>query len=164
MTLVWTRRVCAQRWRGRRRALGGDLGDAAHRVGPVGCGRTVASPPSSLDGALCGSSEPTSRAVNGCQCRSGASVGRMARPYGDPVEIVTAPTAAQSAFIPVDSKIVMGAVAPASPDPIPIVLLPGFEYRMREWRHPTTHEIHWRLEREKVHPARRRRRIASSRP
>ena len=33
------------------------------------------------------------------------------------------------------------------PDPIPIVLLPGFEYRMREWRHPDTHEIHWRLER-----------------
>jgi hypothetical protein len=37
----------------------------------------------------------------------------------------------------------------ASPDPIPIVLLPGFEYRMREWRHPNTHEIHWRLERRK---------------
>jgi hypothetical protein len=29
----------------------------------------------------------------------------------------------------------------------PIVLLPGFEYRMREWRHPETHEIHRRLER-----------------
>jgi hypothetical protein len=42
---------------------------------------------------------------------------------------------------------VVGAVAPASPDPIPIVLLPGFEYRMREWRHPDTHEVHWRLER-----------------
>jgi hypothetical protein len=39
--------------------------------------------------------------------------------------------------------------APASPDPIPIVLLPGFEYRMREWRNPKTHEIHWRLERRK---------------
>ena len=71
------------------------------------------------------------------------------RPYGDPVEIVTAPTAAQSPFIPPDAKIVVGAVAPASPDPVPIVLLPGFEYRMREWRHPTTHEIHWRLERRK---------------
>ena len=43
----------------------------------------------------------------------------------------------------------VGAVAPASPDPIPIVLLPGFEYRMLEWRHPSTHEIHWRLERRK---------------
>ena len=36
------------------------------------------------------------------------------------------------------------------PEPIPIVLLPGFEYRMREWRHPTTGEIHWRLERRKA--------------
>lgn len=44
---------------------------------------------------------------------------------------------------------VVGVVAPASPGPIPIVLLPGFEYRMREWRHPTTHEMHWRLERRK---------------
>jgi hypothetical protein len=73
----------------------------------------------------------------------------MARPYGDPVEIVTAPIPAQSPFIPLDAKIVVGAVAPASPDPIPIVLLPGFEYRVREWRHPQTHEIHWRLERRK---------------
>ena len=60
----------------------------------------------------------------------------MPRPYADPVEIVTAPIPAQSPFIPADAKIVVGAVAPASPEPIPIVLLPGFEYRMREWRHP----------------------------
>ena len=40
-------------------------------------------------------------------------------------------------------------MGPASPDPIPIVLPPGFEYRMLEWRHPETHEIHWRLERRK---------------
>ena len=73
----------------------------------------------------------------------------MARPYADPVEIITAPIPAQSPFIPTDAKIVVGAVAPASPDPIPIVLLPGFEYRMREWRHPNTHQIHWRLERRK---------------
>ncbi len=65
-----------------------------------------------------------------------ATVGLMPRPYADPVEIITAPVPAQSPFIPVDAKIVVGAVAPASPDPIPIVLLPGFEYRMREWRHP----------------------------
>ena len=71
----------------------------------------------------------------------------MPRPYADPVEIITAPVPAQSPFIPTDAKIVVGAVAPASPDPIPIVLLPGFEYRMREWRHPDTHEVHWRLER-----------------
>ena len=75
--------------------------------------------------------------------------GLMARPYGEPVEIVTAPIPAQSPFIPMDSKIVVGAVAPASPDPIPIVLLPGFEYRLREWRHPDTHEVHWLLERRK---------------
>ena len=75
--------------------------------------------------------------------------GLMPRPYGDPVEIVTAPIPAQSPFIPLEAKIVVGAVAPAAPDPIPIVLLPGYEYRMREWRHPATHEIHWRLERRK---------------
>ncbi len=74
----------------------------------------------------------------------------MARPYGDPVEIITGPVPAQSPFIPLDAKIVVGAVAPASPDPIPIVLLPGYEYRMLEWRHPETHEIHWRLERRKA--------------
>ena len=66
------------------------------------------------------------------------------------MEIVTGPVPAQSPFIPLDAKIVVGAVAPASPDPIPIVLLPGFEYRMLEWRHPSTHEIHWRLERRKA--------------
>ena len=74
------------------------------------------------------------------------------------MEIVTAPIPAQSPFIPLDAKIVVGAVAPASPDPIPLVLLPGFEYRMREWRHPETHEIHWRAGAAKGHPARRRRR------
>jgi hypothetical protein len=63
------------------------------------------------------------------------------------VEIITAPVPAQSPFIPAAAKIVVGAVAPASPDPIPIVLLLGSEYRMREWRHPDTHEVHWRLER-----------------
>ena len=56
---------------------------------------------------------------------------------------------AQSPFIPADAKIVVGALAPASPDHIPIVLLPGLKYRMLEWRHPNTHEIHWRLERRK---------------
>ena len=74
----------------------------------------------------------------------------MARPYGDPVKIITRPVPAQSPFIPADAKIVVGALAPGSPDPIPIVLLPGFEYRMREWRHPSTHEIHVRLERRKA--------------
>ena len=84
----------------------------------------------------------------------------MARPYADPVEILTASVPAQSPFIPLDAKVVVGAVAPASPDPTPIVLLPGFEYRMSEWRHPETHEIHWRLERRKVSPTRRKRRVA----
>jgi hypothetical protein len=41
------------------------------------------------------------------------------------VEIITALVPAQSPFIPTDAKIVVGAVAPASPDPIPIVLLPA---------------------------------------
>jgi hypothetical protein len=73
----------------------------------------------------------------------------MPRPYEDPVELVTEPIPAHSPFIPADAKIVAGAVAPASPDPIPIVLLPGFEYRMRAWRNPETHVIHWLLERRK---------------
>ena len=71
-------------------------------------------------------------------------------PMENPVEIHTAPVPAKSPFIPVDAKIVVGVVAPASPDPIPIVLLPGFEYRLREWRHPDTHEVHWRLERRRA--------------
>ena len=79
-----------------------------------------------------------------------ASVCVVARPYRDPVEILTAPVPAQSPFIPVDAKIVVGAVAPASPDPIPIVLLPGFEYRLAEWRNPETHEVHWRMERRRA--------------
>lgn len=79
-----------------------------------------------------------------------ATVQRMARPYGEPVEIITAPIPAQSPFIPADAKIVVGAVAPAAPEPIPIVLLPGFEYRLRQWRHPQTHEVHWVLERRKA--------------
>ena len=71
------------------------------------------------------------------------------RPYGDPVEIVTGPIRRSPRSSPPTRKIVVGAVAPASPDPIPLVLLPGFEYRLREWRHPETHEIHWLLERRK---------------
>ena len=67
----------------------------------------------------------------------------------DAVEIITEPLDAQSPFIPAESKTVVGAAAPASPDPIPIVLTPGFEYRMREWRNPETHQIHWLLERRK---------------
>ncbi len=74
----------------------------------------------------------------------------MARPYGDPVEIVTEPITAQSPFIPVDTKMVVGVIGPAVPDPIPIVLLPGFEYRLREWRRPGTHEVHWLMERRKA--------------
>ena len=78
------------------------------------------------------------------------SLNRMARPYADPVEILTEPIPAQSPFIPTDAKIVVGAVAPASPEPIPIVLLPGFEYRLREWRDPSTHQGHWVLERRRA--------------
>ena len=82
-----------------------------------------------------------------CDCVLG--FGLMPRPYADPVEIVTAPIPAQSPSIPADAKIVVGVVAPAAPEPIPVVLLPGFEYRMREWRHPESHELHWLLERRK---------------
>ena len=84
------------------------------------------------------------------QQRLTANLAGMARPYTDPVEIITGPIPAQSPFIPTDAKIVVGAVAPASPDPIPIVLLPGFEYRLREWRDPSTHEVHWLIERRRA--------------
>jgi len=47
------------------------------------------------------------------------------RPYADAVEALTAAVPVQSPFIPFDAKVVVGAVAPASPDPIPNVLLPG---------------------------------------
>ena len=73
----------------------------------------------------------------------------MARPYGDPVEVLTGPVPSQSPFISGDTKVVLGAVAPASAEPIPIVLAPGFEYRMREWRNPDTHDVHWLIERRK---------------
>ena len=76
--------------------------------------------------------------------------GLMARPYGEAVEVITEPILAQSPFIPLDAKMVVGVVGPSVPDPMPIVLLPGFEYRMSEWRHPETHEVHWRLERRKA--------------
>ena len=72
-------------------------------------------------------------------------VGLLSGRYMDPVEIVTAPVPAQSPFIPpTPDRGRSGRCGP--PDPIPIVLLPGFEYRMREWG-PDTHEMHWRLER-----------------
>ncbi len=76
--------------------------------------------------------------------------GFMARPYGEPVEVITEPVPARSPFIPLDAKMVVGVVGPSVPDAMPIVLLPGFEYRMSEWRHPETHEVHWRLERRKA--------------
>ena len=76
--------------------------------------------------------------------------GLMARPYGEPVEVITEPIPARSPFIPLDAKVVVGVVSPSVPDAKPIVLLPGFEYRMSEWRHPETHEVHWQLERRKA--------------
>ena len=74
----------------------------------------------------------------------------MARPYADPIEIVTKPVQSQSPFIPTSAKMVVGAVAPTSLDPVPIVLLPGFEYRLRGWTNPRTCEPHWMLERRRV--------------
>ena len=71
----------------------------------------------------------------------------VARPYGDPLESVTAPVPARSRSSPSTQRSSSGAVAPATPDPIPIVLLPGFEYRQRDRRHPDTQEAHWLLER-----------------
>lgn len=44
---------------------------------------------------------------------------------------------------------IVGAIGPAVPKPMPLVLLPGFEYRIAEWRDPETHEVTWRIERRK---------------
>jgi hypothetical protein len=62
----------------------------------------------------------------------------MARPYGEPVEVITEPVPARSPFIPLDAKMAVGVVGPSVPDAKPIVLLPGFEYRMSEGRLPST--------------------------
>ena len=56
----------------------------------------------------------------------------MPRPYRDPVELVVEPLSQPSAFVPADAKIVLGVVAPGASEAIPVVLLPGFEYRMRQ--------------------------------
>ena len=36
--------------------------------------------------------------------------GLMARPYGEPVEVITEPVPARSPFIPLDAKMVVGVV------------------------------------------------------
>ncbi|MFL6078572.1 MAG: hypothetical protein ACJ714_01455 [Ornithinibacter sp.] len=72
----------------------------------------------------------------------------MPRPYSDPIEVLTAPVPARSPFIPVDAKIVLGTLGATTSDPI--VLLPSFEYRISEWRHPETRQTHWRLERRRA--------------
>ena len=77
------------------------------------------------------------------------------------MEIVTAADPGAVAVHPRGrGKIVVGAVAPASPDPIPVAPLPELPARIREWRHPATHEVHWLLERRKSSLARRRRLVA----
>ncbi len=47
--------------------------------------------------------------------------------------------------VPADHGVLLVALLPGA-----IVLLPGFEYRVLEWRHPDTHEVHWRMERRKA--------------
>ena len=66
------------------------------------------------------------------------------------MEIITAPVPAQSPFIPTGRQDRGGRGRTGLPGPDPDRAAPGFEYRMREWRHPQTHEIHWRLERRKA--------------
>ena len=122
---------------------GGGLVDTAHLVCPRSCPLTFGrrSQPS-LSGMIEAGIRAPTRSYDPFLTNERATLRRMARPYEDPVEVVTAPIPAESPFIPSGTRIIVGAVAPASPDPIPIVLLPGFEYRLREWRHPTTHENH----------------------
>ena len=57
--------------------------------------------------------------------------------------IVTGPIPAQSPFIPVGAKIVVGAVAPASPDPIPLVLLQASNTGCANGGTRTLTRLHW---------------------
>src|SRR6516165_11366885 len=85
----------------------------------------------------------------------------MPRPYTDPVEIITEPVPAQSPFIPGDAKIVVGAVAPASPDPDPDCAAPRLrvpDARMAAPGHPRDP---WATGAQTVRATRRQRRIAA---
>ena len=64
------------------------------------------------------------------------------------MEIVTARSTAVAVHPRRNRKLVVGAVAPASPDPIPIVLRPGSIPNARVAT-PDTHEVHWLCERRK---------------
>lgn len=56
----------------------------------------------------------------------------MARPYKDAVELSTEPVPRlRSRFTPEDAVIVKGVYSPGVPDAAPLVLAPGFEYRVR---------------------------------
>lgn len=56
----------------------------------------------------------------------------VSRPYRDAAEVATEPIPDRRApWIPADAVMVRGVWQPGAPDPIPLVLLPCFEYRLR---------------------------------
>src|SRR3954452_11731853 len=74
----------------------------------------------------------------------------MSNGYTDAVEIQTRPAPARCPFIPADAKIVLGA-SPRHPrirSRSCCCLVSS--YRVSEWRHPDTHEVHCRLERRRA--------------
>ena len=65
------------------------------------------------------------------------------------MEIITEPVPAESPLLPPRRDLVVGAVAPASPDPIPIVLFRTPSTGCAVAAPWDTHVFHWRLERRK---------------
>lgn len=58
----------------------------------------------------------------------------MARPYKDRSELATEPVPERrSPHIPEDAVIVVGVWHPGAPAPTPVVLLPGYDYRLRQY-------------------------------
>lgn len=74
----------------------------------------------------------------------------MARPYRDAAELITEPVSEGALrFVPKDAVRVLGIVYPGATEPLPIVLMPGFEYRMRRFEDPERIPG-WTLERRRV--------------
>lgn len=57
----------------------------------------------------------------------------MARSYRDAVELIVGPLPVRSAVTPDDAVVIVGAITIGAVDPVPVVLLPGWEYRIRSF-------------------------------
>lgn len=70
----------------------------------------------------------------------------MARPYRDATEVATEPLNRDEWFLtPEGSVLVRGVYFPGMREPLPIVLAPGYEYRIRQSEHDE--ERFWVIER-----------------